>query len=191
MYDEFKKVWDVRKLHLVAELPTQYIFLLCCYYQTDCPHPICQRGRQVTSPRWYSHGLTIDFFPLPAPDSSSPWGDSNCSDCKGPWYSHGLTIDFFPLPAPDSSRPWDDSNCSDCKGPCSGHFFKPVDDLQNIREATNRMVKPPSVVNKEFLLSRNRVKQISKHCIAKSVLLSEQEVKIWIDHLNTVSENLE
>ena len=77
-YAHFEKVWRVRACHLVPGLPSQYIFFLRCCYLPDCPHPVCQDGIQV---------VTTDFLLLPVPDSSRPWGASNCPDrnqnCSG------------------------------------------------------------------------------------------------------------
>ena len=157
MHSEFDKVWGIRNRHMVHGLPSQYIFFLRCCYEADCPHPVCQKGKPPALPHWYSGGPTIDFFPLPVPDPSRPWGNSNCPDCKGI---------------------------------CGGHFLKPNENLQNIRGATNHMLKPPSLVIKEFLQSKDNVYETADiDELARSVLLPAEEVKFWIDHLDTVKEN--
>ena len=71
------QVWGVRARHLVPGLPSQYIFFLRCCYLPDCPHPVCQDGKPDNLLHWYPGGPTTDFLPLPVPDSSRSWGDSN------------------------------------------------------------------------------------------------------------------
>ena len=51
------------------------------------------------------------------------------------------------------------------------------------------MSKPPSSVIKDFLQSHNRSSESEIKALAKSVLFPEEEVKIWVDHLETVAAN--
>ena len=76
-YAHFEKVWRVRARHLVPGLPSQYIFFLRCCYLPEYPHPVCQDGKPDKLLHWYPGGPTTDFLPLPVPDSSRSWGDSN------------------------------------------------------------------------------------------------------------------
>ena len=46
LYEYFRKVWDVGQRHEVPGLPSQYLYLLVCCFENDCPHPLCQRGSQ-------------------------------------------------------------------------------------------------------------------------------------------------
>ena len=106
------------------------------------------------------------------------------------WFPGGPTVDFIPLHIPDSKRPWDTLDCSDCKGKCSGHIIKPSADLSNVKNAANVMDVPPSVAIREFLQTlamSPTQEEITK--LAKSVLLSEEDVKLWIDHLQTAARN--
>ena len=50
MHAEFQFVWGIRRRHLVHDLPAQYIFLLVCCFEKDCPHSICQKGRPGVIP---------------------------------------------------------------------------------------------------------------------------------------------
>jgi len=44
-YEEIQKVWDLRKRHIVKDLPSKYVFCLTCCYQKDCIHPACKEGK--------------------------------------------------------------------------------------------------------------------------------------------------
>ena len=97
----------------------------------------------------------------------------------------GPTIDFFPLPVPDPSSTWGSLNCPDCRDSCCGHFLKPDKYLKNIAESSVVMPTPPSHAIKEFVQHLDR----PPLALSQSVLLSEQDVKFWIAHLETVSQN--
>lgn len=108
------------------------------------------------------------------------------------WFPGGPTIDFILLPVRDPSRPWGTSNCTDCKTGCCGHFLKPDKCLSNVKEASESVViaAPPSQIIKEFLQAIARPPLESEIAtLSQSVLLPEQEVKFWIEHLETVSRN--
>ena len=156
LYSHFQKVWGVRRRHLVAGLPPQYIFFLRCCYHPDCPHPVCRGGKPDKSLQWYADGPSIDFFPVPVPDPSRPYGASSCPDCKQT---------------------------------CSGHYLKPDENLQNIQEALVKASNPPSVVIKEFLQSNRSPSESQLRTLARSVLLPVQDVKLWVEHLETVAKN--
>lgn len=157
IYEEFEKVWAVRNRHMVMGLPSQYVFFLCCCYKSECCHPLCRKGKPEELPCWFPGGPAIDFFPLPVPDISRPWGSSDCSDCKSG---------------------------------CYGHFLKQDKCLKNISEASTVMSIPPPQAIKEFLQPLRRPPLESEiETLCRSVLLSEQDVKYWIEHLETVSQN--
>ena len=53
-YSYFEKIWDLRNRHMVKGLPEQYVFFLLHCYETDCVHPVCQRGRPDVEMTWWS-----------------------------------------------------------------------------------------------------------------------------------------
>ena len=144
---------------MVPNLPQQYIFFLLCCYESDCPHPSCQTGQPESPYQWYPQGPPITTLPLPIADPKRPWGSSMCSTCKG-----------F----------------------CSGHYLPPT-----YIDVTDSPVfaKPPSSVCKELLLERKKKKQQQKitddfvKSAAQRTLLTLEEARIWIDHLQIVDEN--
>ena len=156
LYQHFEQVWGVRKRHMVTGLPSQYIFFLRCCYESECCHQLC-REKPEEKPRWFPGDPTIDFFPLPVPVPSRPWGSLNCPDCS------------------DS---------------CCGHFLKPDKYLKNVADSSVVMSTPPAQAIKEFLQHLGRQPlETEVRTLAQSVLLSEQDVKFWIAHLEAVSQN--
>ena len=93
MYTDFQLVWDIRRRHMVQELPAQYVFFLVCCFDQDCPHPVCKKGRPSVVPSWYKGGPPITHLPLPVLDLNRPWGNLSCNTCQGfcaGHYSHQL-----------------------------------------------------------------------------------------------------
>ena len=74
---------------MVKEYPVNYFFfcLFACCGVSSCIHPLCQNldGDMV----WFQ-GTRVRHIPLPIPDSSRPWGDPNCAECKGVCSGHFL-----------------------------------------------------------------------------------------------------
>ena len=98
------------------------------------------------------------------------------------WFPRGPSITSIPLPVPDPNRPWNSAVCDDCNGFCADHYLEPKEALATGSDAA---CSPPStVIEKAFK---------SGHCVeeelAKEVLLPSSEVKMWIEHLKTVTEN--
>ena len=63
---EFSEIWkvrekEVRETHYHREFPAQYIFLLTCCFQKDCPHPLCKEGPPADELTWFPDGPTFDF----------------------------------------------------------------------------------------------------------------------------------
>ena len=83
LYAEFESIWDVRRRHLVHELPNQYMFFLLCCYEPGCMYPICKKGKPSSVAVWYDGGPPITHVPFLVPDSSRPWGNTSCDTCKG------------------------------------------------------------------------------------------------------------
>lgn len=107
------------------------------------------------------------------------------------WFPGGPPISFFPLPIPDLSRPWGSSDCDTCSGFCSGHYLVPDLKLHNIKQSIARAsIHPPSTIIKTKLaeigddLTGPAVSEL-----AKSVLLTESDVHLWLDHLRNVQKN--
>ena len=88
LYKHFSEIWDIRTRHMVPGLPTQYVYFLRCCLSSECKHPLC--SILTALPPWYVEGPPLTFFPLPVPDNSQPFGDINCSQCKGVCSGHYL-----------------------------------------------------------------------------------------------------
>ena len=86
-----ENVWDIRNSHAVPNLPSQYVFFLKCCKKSGCQHPFCKEEVETPS-SWFPGGPSIDYFPIPVPDTSSPGGTMDCSKCSGNLcYGHFLT----------------------------------------------------------------------------------------------------
>ncbi len=83
LYAYCEQVWQIRKSHIIAGLPLQYVFFLVCCLQQGCPHPVCSSGKVSELPLWFDSGPSISYLPLPVPDPSRPYGNPNCNECKG------------------------------------------------------------------------------------------------------------
>lgn len=89
LYEYCEKVWQVRKNHMVKDLPPQYAFFLVCCLQPGCNHPICSTSSEgFVLPKWFSSGPTISYLPLPIPDPNRCYGQPNCEECKGHCCGH-------------------------------------------------------------------------------------------------------
>ena len=83
LYDYFEMVWDLKNRHLLPHHPVQYLFCLVCCFQQGCCHPICRKREPIELPRWFEGGSPVSYIPIPIPDSTKPWGASDCPDCCG------------------------------------------------------------------------------------------------------------
>lgn len=93
MHQKFERVWQLRKRHLRnPKFPSKYLFYLVCCYQPDCIHPVCQRERSDPQRSWYLGGPSLQFVPIPMPDSLRPYG-GQCKECKGICAGHYLKPD--------------------------------------------------------------------------------------------------
>ena len=52
---------------MVKGLPEQYVFFLLPCYETDCVHPVCQRGRPDVEMTWFEGGPSLPEIPFPVP----------------------------------------------------------------------------------------------------------------------------
>ncbi len=94
------------------------------------------------------------------------------------WFPNGPPVSTTPLPFPDNSRPW---NSQSCLGFCAGHFLAPAESLTS---AFMPMDPRSTTISEKF---KNRC--LNSEELAPMVLLPEPEVKIWFEHLQTVSDN--
>ena len=80
---------------MITDLPSQYVFFLVCCYKKGCTHELCQAGEPVEPITWYPGGLTIHHLPFPILDEDRPWGNTQCTSCKGFCAGHDkiLTMD--------------------------------------------------------------------------------------------------
>lgn len=159
LYSYFETVVEVRKRHEILHLPQQYLFLLVCCFERCCPHPLCQEGK----------------------------GSNTCME----WFPNGPKVDSIPLPVPDPDQPWGSSNCNKCRGCCTGHFLSPKEAIKAIATKTHApMSQPPSILLKEFFQQYGSdPSDALLENIAKKCLLPVNEVRMWLQHLQTVNTN--
>ena len=156
-YQEIEQVWDLRKRHMVKDLPTKYVFCLKCCYQKDCVHPACKEGTSDDNILWYPGGPPITFIPLPVPDPDRCYGSKSCKEC------------------PDS---------------CTGHYMKIDKLIDSYRKGGKGQSKPPSeVILKELVKSKYVMTDAKSKELSEKVLLPDDEVKMWCEHLKKVHEN--
>lgn len=72
----FSKIWKLHQRHMVVGLPIYYLFVLLPCYQSECPHPLCVKGKPNVKATWYPGGPPPSFLPLPIKDLKWPWGGS-------------------------------------------------------------------------------------------------------------------
>ena len=104
------------------------------------------------------------------------------------WYEGGPPVSCIPLPIPDPDRPWGGMNCNQCKGACYGHFLKPSEALTS---SLPSMTVPPSGLLKEAFQALPEYPPSDEECVALSrkVLLSPDQVRMWLEHLHTIAKN--
>ena len=72
LVEYFKIIWDIKKRHEIPSLPQHYLFGLLCCFKEDCPHPVCQSGKQGTPLEWFPDRPRLGLIPLPIPDPECP-----------------------------------------------------------------------------------------------------------------------
>ena len=161
LYDYFTKVWDVYNRHMLSSVPKQYVLVLKPCFKTDCLHPLCNAAEpSVIERTWFPGGPAISYFPLPVPDVTRAWG----------------------------------ADCSACVGFCGGHYLEPENAWKCVQEKGMGVcqTKPPSVVLQSvFNSSEKKGEDLLKNenalnDIAKEVLLTPNDVKMWIEHLKGI-----
>ena len=66
---------------------------------------MCRTGQNQVL-LWYSGGLVITHLPLPIPNPTRPWDNSNCNECKGTCGGHFLLPEISLLsPIPPMRKP--------------------------------------------------------------------------------------
>jgi hypothetical protein len=96
-------------------------------------------------------------------------------------------LTYIPLPIPDPKRKWG-SKCDTCVGACSGHYLSPEDNIKWVKEnGSESCVQPPRQVIGDYFKQPNVVvtDDTIKH-LAEKTSQSESDVKMWIDHLETI-----
>ena len=108
------------------------------------------------------------------------------------WFPGGPILSHIPLPIADPDRPWGSFHCKSCKGICAGHYLTVLIDTS--KEAEMKMVMiPPSMILKEMFSERDQESsEFSSEFVtnaAKKVLLTTDDVTVWLNHLSEVQKN--
>ena len=125
----------------------------------QCSHPVCQA----------QHGQNIEELH---------------------WHPNGPTISHIPLPVADPTRQWGCEGCSTCKTGCTGHYKTEFIDTNDPKALSKAALPPSTILKEEFsrLESTTFTDQFLEDT-AKTVNLSTEETRIWLEHLATVVEN--
>ena len=121
-----------------------------------------------------------------SPDCEHPICQSGPPTNPLVWYPGGPSLSHLPFPVKDLDRPWG-ANCNTCKCFCTGHYINKFFDIDD-QESLTKIPHPPSVTLKEFSTNQTSVTDDVSN-IAKAVLLSIDDTKLWLEHLHTVSHN--
>lgn len=163
LFKYFEEIWDVRNRHQVPNLPSHYVFMLLLCNQPTCPHPKCKTtvgSLENNILQWYQGGPELSYFPLPVADPLRPWG-GHCEDCA-------------PMP-------------------CAGHYLKPEEHFSRYKShgATGMKFEPPSTViatkYRKAVKNQHQLSSEEIRALAKEVLLTEDEVRMWINHREDVT----
>lgn len=104
------------------------------------------------------------------------------------WFCDCPDVSYLPIPVPDPARPWGSPDCPNCDGLCYGHFLSP--DAAATSLSMPRMQNPPSVTIREaFKKLTGPPTEQEVENLAKDTLLSPKEVRMWLDHLQTIRDN--
>ena len=142
---------------MVKGLPSQYVLVLLPCYKHDCIHQLCGKSKPEKERLWYENGPNLRNIPFPIPDQKRPWGSEDCTECQSV---------------------------------CSGHFLSQEDNIQHVAKhgTGDCQFSPPSEVIKCAFSKRARQGQLMDEntilTLAKTTLLSKEEVQMWVDHLS-------
>ena len=105
------------------------------------------------------------------------------------WYPGGPPLSFLPLPIKDLKQPWGGS-CDKCTGVCSGHYLKPEEHINWIREyGTDACEKvPPRAKIEQFVKTGDKVVQEDIDELSKLNLLSREDTEICVEHFVSIFE---
>ena len=131
-------------------------------------------------PQQYIYYLLACFKPACSHGLCQKLTGSSRSDFH--WFPSGPPLTLLPLPVADPERPWGGLTCSECKGFCAGHYLKPENALTCSSEASD----PPSVVVAQAFKSKS-INSVDE--LARKVLLTPEQVQMWITHHETVAAN--
>ena len=124
-------------------------------------------------------------------DCDHPLCKEGKPDLECTWYPGGPPLTHLPLPLPDPDRPWGNPSCTTCKGFCAGHYRSSVPTDTTDSVALCATSHPPSSMLKELFnkLQGRPITDQFVHDAAKEVLLTPEQVRIWLEHLSTVLQN--
>ena len=159
-YEYIESVWNIRSKHMVPNLPVQYTFYLKCCRKQDCSHPLCEQTSEEMC--WFPNGPRLSHLPFPIPDPARPWGNPECTSCKGICHGHfllpeaALASEVSPMVQPPSQILKEEfDKLQSCK---------PSDDC--IRTVANRSLLPTEEVEMWFehltTVARNRKRGAEK-----------------------------
>lgn len=160
LFEYFTEIWKLRDRHMVKGLPNHYIFQLLPCYEEECIHPVCKRGQPEKEPVWYDGGPPLSYLPVPIADPKRCWGQP----------------------------------CDECKGFCTGHYLKPDDHMECVAKyGTDECVFTPpkdqvEAAAKSKCQKNEEWTETEYNNICKTVLLSTEDVRIWIEHVGLTSE---
>ncbi len=104
------------------------------------------------------------------------------------WYSGGPPVIKLPLPVVDPERPWG-GTCQSCDGICSGHYKIVLTDVTDQRALCSTAPPPSTILKEEFSKSPDCTTETFVKEAAKKALLTADDARIWIEHLQTVLKN--
>ena len=97
------------------------------------------------------------------------------------WFPEGPPLTHLPMPVLDPECQWGNKKCKQCSGFCSGHFVHPQAAVSSFAIP---MTRPPSAIIQQAFKESTNVSEL-----AEKAFLPEEEVKIWISHLENVDAN--
>ena len=86
------------------------------------------------------------------------------------------------FPVIDNERPWG-HQCKDCGGKCSGHYVTKIYVLLQLHQSakTIRALPPSVIIEDAYKKKRNRPPSLQ--LLASKCCLSNEQVRMWWDHL--------
>ena len=101
------------------------------------------------------------------------------------WFDGGPPLSFVPVPVADPNRPWGGS-CSTCTEHCNGHYLQFPDNM------TGRKCFPPRDIIDNAFKTIERPDGVfgdeSVEQLARANILSLDDVKMWLEHLESVKQ---